>query len=652
MLIRDLLNARSAHSLSIALGACLAVGPLCEAQNTFELLDVPDFDQIRAGLGGTGNCHCVPATTCDWTAFLAQRGFSDLQPGVYPDWQDTRTDSALDMVITDTLGNFGVLMSTVWPGTSTTGCGTNNTNFETGLQSIIGDYEDDLNYTIVRAREDFTPRASELVRKVASNSVVIQIIGWYRETTVPTFDGRGLPILERNGGHAVALNGWNVSGFCGDFSLDSVQFRDPGDSFGSSTQSLFSSISSGIEPFSAFIRWTGNSFYERTHDRLVDYGGRFALIDGFYSLDPAFALSVPDADPDEVFQVRPAIVMSEFIADPVSAIASQPGEEVIDLAIDPLNSNVYVLQNGFAGDILARTCRAEEFYEAMELFEEAKHLAFARNLDLLVAADGDLIRTRVVDQSEAQEINRVTPPAPIDALGYDNALDRILTLHIGANLILSWAPDLSGVPLELPMPAGIELVGPVALAVSPATGDYMVLDAEFGRIYPLINTGESLATEGLIEDANLRNARKVHVAPSGNVWSTAGGQILEFAQDGFADRGAGWQQVSQSVFQGYEFGALTVFSANHSNIDHVVESTPPYTENVLPDEFPGFKTDCPPDANGDGVVNFGDITEILGLWLTDYTPEALTGPGDANDDGLVNFNDVTSVLANWLMECP
>jgi len=56
---------------------------------------------------------------------------------------------------------------------------------------------------------------------------------------------------------------------------------------------------------------------------------------------------------------------------------------------------------------------------------------------------------------------------------------------------------------------------------------------------------------------------------------------------------------------------------------------------------------CAGDANGDGVVNFADITTVLGNWL-DVNPVC----GDANGDGLVNFSDITTVLGNWLNMCP
>ncbi len=59
---------------------------------------------------------------------------------------------------------------------------------------------------------------------------------------------------------------------------------------------------------------------------------------------------------------------------------------------------------------------------------------------------------------------------------------------------------------------------------------------------------------------------------------------------------------------------------------------------------------CPGDANGDSIVNFADITSVLGNWGNDYSPA--TGPGDADHNGVVNFGDITSVLGNWGMSCP
>ncbi len=65
----------------------------------------------------------------------------------------------------------------------------------------------------------------------------------------------------------------------------------------------------------------------------------------------------------------------------------------------------------------------------------------------------------------------------------------------------------------------------------------------------------------------------------------------------------------------------------------------------------GFSSDgevepqCPGDANGDGFVNFDDLNQVLGAWLT-------TGPqGDVNNSGFVDFDDLNLILSNWGTEC-
>ncbi len=50
----------------------------------------------------------------------------------------------------------------------------------------------------------------------------------------------------------------------------------------------------------------------------------------------------------------------------------------------------------------------------------------------------------------------------------------------------------------------------------------------------------------------------------------------------------------------------------------------------------------PGDVNGDGVVNFADLVEILGAW-----GPCEGCPADLDGDGFVTFADVLIVLANW-----
>lgn len=54
----------------------------------------------------------------------------------------------------------------------------------------------------------------------------------------------------------------------------------------------------------------------------------------------------------------------------------------------------------------------------------------------------------------------------------------------------------------------------------------------------------------------------------------------------------------------------------------------------------------PGDADGDGNVDFDDISTIVANWLDD----TCLIEGDANRDGIVNFDDINVVITNWLIE--
>ncbi len=78
-----------------------------------------------------------------------------------------------------------------------------------------------------------------------------------------------------------------------------------------------------------------------------------------------------------------------------------------------------------------------------------------------------------------------------------------------------------------------------------------------------------------------------------------------------------------------------------------------YTANstvlgIVNNQFP--PPPCEGDADGDFMVNFGDITNVLTNWGANYAPAS--GPGDSNHDGVVDFADITNSLGNWGSACP
>ncbi len=58
--------------------------------------------------------------------------------------------------------------------------------------------------------------------------------------------------------------------------------------------------------------------------------------------------------------------------------------------------------------------------------------------------------------------------------------------------------------------------------------------------------------------------------------------------------------------------------------------------------------DCHGDANGDAMVDFDDLNEVLNNWGTSGAPGI---PGDVTNDGTVDFNDLNLVLGRWGSVC-
>ena len=65
--------------------------------------------------------------------------------------------------------------------------------------------------------------------------------------------------------------------------------------------------------------------------------------------------------------------------------------------------------------------------------------------------------------------------------------------------------------------------------------------------------------------------------------------------------------------------------------------------------FVGFVPQCPGDTNGDGVVNFADLNNVLSTFGQSGAP-GFTG-SDLNNDGVVNFADLNIVLSNFGVNC-
>jgi len=51
----------------------------------------------------------------------------------------------------------------------------------------------------------------------------------------------------------------------------------------------------------------------------------------------------------------------------------------------------------------------------------------------------------------------------------------------------------------------------------------------------------------------------------------------------------------------------------------------------------------PGDVNGDGLVNFADMLQVIGAW----GPCGVPCPEDLSGNGVVGFEDLLLVIGNW-----
>ena len=118
-------------------------------------------------------------------------------------------------------------------------------------------------------------------------------------------------------------------------------------------------------------------------------------------------------------------------------------------------------------------------------------------------------------------------------------------------------------------------------------------------------------------------------------------RVLEtLASDGIDETSFELRQIALPIFG---FGANTALRFTNQGNDG---DDAWYIDDVaITTEFVE-DTGCPADLNGDGMLNFFDVSEFL----TAYN--AMDPAADFNDDGVFNFFDVSAFLTDFNAGCP
>lgn len=98
--------------------------------------------------------------------------------------------------------------------------------------------------------------------------------------------------------------------------------------------------------------------------------------------------------------------------------------------------------------------------------------------------------------------------------------------------------------------------------------------------------------------------------------------------------------------QAYIFAGILGQDCNENGVTDACEvidgSAPDADGDFIPDPC-----ECPPDTNGDRLINAADLNTILGAFGNADPPE----PADLNDDGAVDTTDLNMVLGSFGEEC-
>ena len=204
---------RLASRLFLAAGVLVAGQAL--AQDSWFVDDVPDFDQRRqlgggaVGLPANGGMYCVPTSTMNWFAYLANNGTP--QPASLDgprDWQDQANYDHVG----DNLALMGTLMSTD-PIDGTGGSGKAVGAAAYNLAFCGSDFVFVSKWALGKKGQNHAPSPEKYL--------LYHLLGGYIQTGYGFYDGSP---LTRDGGHALtAIGVWDLtSGQAPIF-----QFRDP-----------------------------------------------------------------------------------------------------------------------------------------------------------------------------------------------------------------------------------------------------------------------------------------------------------------------------------------------------------------------------------------------------------------------------------------
>lgn len=579
---------------------------------------MPDFDQRRAesadgsiaGLPNDGSMYCVPTSTMNVCAYIATHGYGSTPPGDEP-WSHP---SSYD-IATGSDFFLGLIM-----GTSATG-GTGGYGHWHGTRTWVD--EDIFVVDAFFADDEDWPRRWDLAQVACNGGLVAFCWGWYSVVD----EWGGIPVVDRGGGHCVTMT--RAYGGATDAR---VWVRDPADDFAMTTQSTFMNRMYWAETRSVY-----NDGKLWSVDNLVTSpGGDISrILDGYVSVTPKTGITF--LEPEQEFSWQLAGSLQGSLA-PLWGVwpAPDPVEDVEEIVIGMHSTAIYTIVDIGEGAYLLH-CFPLQGGDPTSLdmtFESVESMTISPSGRLYVAEDDQL---HMIDGNAMQYLWSLQMPGRAYAMAFDDDADRVVTYDPDAFSIITYPAGGDGESFWYPVPEQIAIANEMhAMATDPTrNGVWMIAGGEpVAYFIPFDGTNPF---EVFLDAAT--EVTDLQVDSQGHLFVANAGELQEYMPvDGQ------WQFRADGPLSGMQVGQKVRISRSRTNYDpiHHVDGW----HNVPPeDDFGVPVPDCVGDVNGDDVVDFSDLVELLSTFGP--CPANADCSADLDEDDEVGFSDLLIVLANW-----
>ncbi|MEZ6243129.1 MAG: hypothetical protein R3B57_08810 [Phycisphaerales bacterium] len=522
-------------------------------QNNFfyQVLHVPDLDQVRAGLPNSGLYYCVPTSHMNFAAYIADHGYPLQQPGSH-DW----TTNAGKDAMTGHLATLGQFMST------------NPTGGTSPEHALFGDLFWFLPYAVVTVFEmndSYTPRLKSMAARAADGALITPRIGWYNEAAYP--------VISRNGGHCVSMT------YARAFSSNEkyIGINDPGSDDGiSSFQSPYTTEYYTVENRNVFPL---PFLSQRTMSRIKGYGGNGynGYIYGFYCITPAVTLVGADAH----------LVKAKFNFDDgqthLFEIETENLATILGLAFAPDLFNTFYLTEANAQAAAALWQYDSVSDQSVQLAEVNDPIAVCtgRNFQVYVV-DGRNLRCFTPEADVPSEVGAPIP-VPVEQAVYDDLNDQVVCIAHGSRQFLRFNAGLGGDVGFEAWPSNLMLGDRYTATMDIPSGNIWFADTDNDKLFMVSRDMNGRLTAQSYGAPTLVGPRAIAINDAGEVIVACDGSVRVFR---LGSPGQLVDITDGTSYQGMPTGNFLSVGCSRTNFDPSTYGGPDSVD-ILPTDFNG-----------------------------------------------------------------